>query len=58
MVKAIVGIEMPILKLTGKWKLSQNRTPADRLGVATALESHGDDQSRTMAAWIRQTGVE
>ena len=31
--KAIVGIEIPILSIEGKWKISQNRQPADRQGV-------------------------
>lgn len=34
---AIVGIEIPISQLTGKWKNSQNRTPADRAGVVAGL---------------------
>lgn len=31
--KAIIGIEIPITRLEGKFKLSQNRPPADRAGV-------------------------
>jgi transcriptional regulator len=53
MLKAIVGIEMPIAKLSGKWKLSQNRLPADRAGVVTELQSRSDDSSRVMAAWVK-----
>jgi transcriptional regulator len=34
MLKAIVGIEIPLDRLQGKWKLSQNRPPADRAAVA------------------------
>lgn len=37
---AIVGIEIPITRLTGKWKVSQNRPAADRQGVVHALQSH------------------
>jgi transcriptional regulator len=37
--RAIVGIEMPIARLVGKWKASQNRTPADRNGVIAGLEA-------------------
>jgi transcriptional regulator len=33
MVNAIVGIELTIDRLEGKWKLSQNRLPTDRQGV-------------------------
>ncbi len=43
--QAIVGIEIPLERLQGKWKMSQNRTPADRDGVRAGLESRaaGDD---------------
>lgn len=34
LLKAIVGIEIPIGRLQGKWKLSQNRPPADQAAVA------------------------
>ncbi|RXZ36096.1 FMN-binding negative transcriptional regulator [Oxalobacteraceae bacterium CAVE-383] len=35
--KAIVGIEIPIFAIEGKWKMSQNRLPADRQGVIDGL---------------------
>ncbi len=35
--KGIVGFEIPIASLEGKWKLNQNRPLADRLGVAAGL---------------------
>lgn len=35
--KGIVGLRMPIVRLEGKRKMSQNRNEADRLGVATGL---------------------
>ncbi len=37
--KAIVGIEVPILSIEGKWKVSQNRQPADRQGVIDGLRT-------------------
>lgn len=37
LVKHLVGIEIPIETLTGKWKVSQNRTPSDREGVVKGL---------------------
>lgn len=37
MLRAIVGIEIPVQRLEGKFKLSQNRSEADRLGVADGL---------------------
>jgi predicted FMN-binding regulatory protein PaiB len=41
--KAIVGIEIPIARIEGKWKVSQNRPAADRIGVVTGLRSEGAD---------------
>jgi transcriptional regulator len=37
MLRAIVGIEIPITALAGKWKVSQNRSAADRAGVSEGL---------------------
>jgi len=37
MLRAIVGIEVPLVSLVGKWKVSQNRSAADRAGVAAGL---------------------
>jgi transcriptional regulator len=37
----IVGVEIPIARLEGKWKFDQRSTPADRLGVAAGLEASG-----------------
>lgn len=39
--KAIVGFEIPILSIEGKWKTSQNRLPADRQGVIEGLRTEG-----------------
>jgi len=54
MMTAIVGIEMPIVKLEGKWKVSQNRTRADPLGVAAGLQNQSDAQSQAMANLVMQ----
>jgi transcriptional regulator len=54
LLKAIVGIEIPIAKLVGKWKVSQNRPAADRQGVIDGLEARNDPQSLAMAALVRQ----
>ena len=51
---AIVGIEMPIARLEGKWKVSQNRPPADRAGVAEGLLREGN--AAAMAELVRQSG--
>ncbi len=54
--KAIVGIEIEIADIRGKWKTSQNRNAADRAGVAEGLEALGDGEALAMAAIVRETG--
>ena len=41
MLRAIVGIRIPLTSLVGKFKLSQNRAAADRAGVAEGLRGQG-----------------
>jgi transcriptional regulator len=48
MLRAVVGIEIPVTRLVGKFKLSQNRSQADRLGVAAGLQA-GDAPARETA---------
>jgi transcriptional regulator len=55
MVGAIVGLEIVITRLTGKWKLSQNRSEADRAGVVDGLLREGTDAAAAMAARVRRT---
>lgn len=52
--KAIVGIEFPVSHIVGKWKVSQNRPIADRLGVAAGLKERADDKSLAMAELVLQ----
>lgn len=50
--RGIVGIEIDIRQIEGKWKVSQNRPEADRVGVAQGLaEAHPD-----MADLVRRFG--
>ena len=51
--RAIVGIELAITRLVGKWKLSQNRTPADRAGVMAGLIAEGGATDVAMAGLMR-----
>jgi len=51
---AIVGIEIAITKLTGKWKASQNRPAQDRAGVVDALNDRVDADSLAMARLIKE----
>jgi transcriptional regulator len=40
-IRGIVGVEIPVTQLDGKWKLSQNRSAADRAGVVEGLKAAG-----------------
>ena len=52
LLRGIIGIEIPIARLEGKWKLSQNRTVEDRQGAIDGLRQQGDPLSAAMADWI------
>lgn len=51
----IVGFEVPVERILGKKKLSQNLSREDRLGVAEALESDGEGESAAVAVLMRET---
>ncbi|MGA9765870.1 MAG: FMN-binding negative transcriptional regulator, partial [Rhodomicrobium sp.] len=51
--KGIVGVSIPISRIEGKWKASQNRPAADRAGVAAGLLEEGDE---AMAALVAERG--
>jgi transcriptional regulator len=55
MVGAIVGLEIQVARLTGKWKLGQNRTEQDRAGVVDGLRREGTESAEAMAALVRGT---
>lgn len=46
---AVVGIELCISRLEGKWKVSQNQPANNRAGVVDALRGGGSDHARAMA---------
>src|SRR5512138_1840795 len=54
MLKMIVGIEIPIERLEGKWKVSQNRGLPDRLGTVAGLRQRGDAHSSAMAELVAE----
>jgi transcriptional regulator len=54
MVNAIVGIEITIESLEGKWKASQNRPEADREGVIATLHGLGTPEAVRMADIVTQ----
>jgi transcriptional regulator len=49
MLSLIVGFEFSIATLSGKWKVSQNRSQADRAGVMRNLQNADDADSHAMA---------
>jgi transcriptional regulator len=53
-IKGIVGLEIEITDMQGKWKVSQNRPIADRSGVADGLESEAN--STDMIRLVRSYG--
>jgi transcriptional regulator len=54
MMRAIVGIELPIASIQGKWKVSQNRDMADRASIVEGLRGReADDMAALVAERIR-----
>lgn len=54
LIEAIVGIEIVITRLHGKWKVSQNQPERNRAGVISGLESIGTQKALEMAELIAQ----
>ena len=52
--RAIVGIEIRLTRLIGKWKVSQNRPAADREGVVAGLRESNDAVAQSMAAAVEK----
>ena len=55
LVKSIIGVQMTITSIEGKWKVSQNRSQEDREGVIDALEEIASEPAWNMAQLIRET---
>lgn len=54
LMRAIVGVEIEITRIEGKFKLSQNR-PADAVGVIKALQSSADQTEREVAELMKRS---
>jgi transcriptional regulator len=54
LVKGIVGLEMVIERLEGKWKVSQNRSEQDRVGVAEGLADLNTEESLAMKTLVEK----
>lgn len=55
---AIVGFAMPIDLIEGKWKMNQDRQPADREGVIATLTELGGDDRLAVAAIMKDLARE
>ena len=56
LIGAVVGIEMVITRLFGKWKISQNQPPQNQNSVIQGLNASGQAEAMTMAALVK-TGI-
>ncbi len=54
-IRAIVGIEIAITRIEGKWKMSQNRPMADRVGVVAGFREQGPE-GEALAEIVAQRG--
>lgn len=54
MLRAIVGIRLPVARLQGARKLSQNRSDQDIAGVREGLSASADQLDNQLAAHMRQ----
>jgi len=53
----IVGVEIEITEIQGKFKLSQNRSAADRASVVAHLAAHGTDNDTALARLIEGQSI-
>jgi transcriptional regulator len=58
MARAIVGVEITVDRMEGKWKVSQNRSAEDQQGVIAGLEGLGSPASQAMADLMRDRSAE
>jgi len=56
MLAGIVGFRIPITRIEGKFKLSQNRPEVDRRNVKEA-HAAGDADQRSLAAWMARLSI-
>lgn len=49
---AIIGIEIPLRRVSGSWKVSQNRSGADRATIAAGLRASGAAGAAAMAELV------
>jgi transcriptional regulator len=52
LVEALVGIEIPVTRIAGKWKTSQNQPAVNRTSLVHALANSNDPDARVMASLV------
>lgn len=55
--KAIIGVEIEITRIHGKWKMSQELTKGDREGVIEGFERLGTEAGNDIARTVRERGA-
>lgn len=50
MLKGIVGVRIAVTSVEGAWKMSQNKSAADRAGVADGLGADGQEEAARLVA--------
>ena len=58
LIESIVGIEIVITRLTGKWKVSQNQPAGNQAGVVRGLRASGTTDALAMADLIEHASRE
>jgi len=53
MLAGIVGFRMPVARIEGKFKISQNRAPEERRNVQ-AIHAAGNPDQQALAAWMQR----
>jgi len=56
LLNGIVGFRIPIARIEGKFKLSQNRNATERQNVLSA-QATGSPDEQNLAAWMRRLGI-
>lgn len=54
LIKAIVGVEITITKLMGKWKVSQNQPSQNQLSVVYGLSNRDDQDALAIAQLVKK----
>jgi transcriptional regulator len=54
MIQSIVGFEIVITRLNGKWKVSQNQPAENRAGVIDGLRQRGGEDALQVAQWVEE----